>query len=163
MKRMFTMLAVKDVKVAQKFYQDLFNLKVVHDFGLNVSFNNGLALQQEIDWWLGLPKDKILEQSNNMALVYEEEYFDDFVAKVESYPGVRYVNEGVKTAEWGQRTLLIYDLDGHIIEIDEPLKNVIERFQNSGLTLEEVANRMMISKEDIEKVLLEGAVHEAVD
>lgn len=48
-------IAVKDVNLSKKFYQDLFDLEVFQDYGINVSFG-GLSLQQEFDWLTGVPK-----------------------------------------------------------------------------------------------------------
>ena len=44
-------IAVKDVSLSKKFYQDLFELEVFQDYGINISFG-GLSLQQEFDWLL---------------------------------------------------------------------------------------------------------------
>ncbi len=42
-------IAVKDVERSKRFYQELFELEVFQDYGINVSFG-GLSLQQEFDW-----------------------------------------------------------------------------------------------------------------
>ena len=57
-------IAVKDVNLSKKFYQDLFDLEVFQDYGINVSFG-GLSLQQEFDWLTGVPKESILEKAQN--------------------------------------------------------------------------------------------------
>ena len=38
-------IAVKNVNLSKKFYQDLFDLEIFQDYGINVSFG-GLSLQQ---------------------------------------------------------------------------------------------------------------------
>ena len=53
---------------------------------------------------------------------------------------------------WGQRFFRFYDLDGHIIEVGEEMKMVVERFLASGMTMEEVSRRMDVSTEDLEKL-----------
>ena len=53
----------------------------------------------------------------------------------------------------GQRVVRFYDLDGHIIEVGEEMKTVVERFLHSGMTLEEVSVRMDVSVEDLTKLL----------
>ena len=53
---------------------------------------------------------------------------------------------------WGQRVVRFYDLDGHIIEVGEEMKMVVERFLASGMTMEEVSRRMDVSTEDLEKL-----------
>lgn len=53
-------IAVKDIKLAKKFYQDIFGLQVLTDYGINISFG-ALSLQQEFDWLLDIPKDTIID------------------------------------------------------------------------------------------------------
>ena len=48
----------------------------------------------------------------------------------------------VKEHSWGQRVVRIYDPDKHIIEIGENIKSVCQRFLDSGMTAEQVAERM---------------------
>ena len=146
-------IAVKDVKRSQKFYEDLFELEVFQDYGINVSFKEGIALQQEFDWLLDIPKEKIRKSPHNMELYFEEDNFDDFIEKLKKYPNIQYVKNGVKEASWGQRSIHFYDLDGHIIEVGENLKEVVKRFLKSGLTMKETSERMDVSISDLEKLL----------
>lgn len=44
---------------------------------------------------------------------------------------------------WGQRVIRFYDPDGHIIEVGEDMKMVINRFLDSGMTMEEVSKKWM--------------------
>ncbi len=60
-------IAVKDVCLSKKFYQDLFGLEVFQDYGINISFG-GLSLQQEFGRLLGFPKKNVLKKSHNMEL-----------------------------------------------------------------------------------------------
>ena len=127
-------IAVKDVNLSKKFYQDLFDLEVFQDYGINVSFG-GLSLQQEFDWLTGVPKESILEKAHNMELYFEEDDFDGFIDRL------------------GQRTVRFYDLDGHIIEVGENMKMVVRRFIHSGMSMEETSRRMDVSVSDLEKLL----------
>lgn len=145
-------IAVKDVKLSKRFYQELFKLEVFQDYGINVSFG-GLSLQQEFDWLLGIPKDSIMKQSHNMELYFEEDNFDEFVEKLEQRHDIKYLGEGVKEAKWGQRAIRFYDLDGHVIEVGENMKMVIKRFLDSGMSLEETSERMEVSISDLETIL----------
>ena len=54
---------------------------------------------------------------------------------------------------WGQRVIRFYDLVGHLIEVGENMKMVIERFLNAGMTIEEVSVKMDIFIEDLGKRL----------
>ena len=145
-------IAVKDVHISKKFYQDLFQLEVFQDYGINVSFG-GLSLQQEFDWLIGVPKERILEKAHNMELYFEEDDFDDFIAKLEKRDDIQYIGDGVKEAGWGQRSIRFYDLDGHIIEVGENMKMVVKRFLDSGMSMEETSKRMDVSVADLEIIL----------
>lgn len=49
MKYNCTVISVADIKAARKFYEDLFGLEVFQDYGRNIAFTCGLALQQDFD------------------------------------------------------------------------------------------------------------------
>ena len=152
MKYLGTVIAVSDIQASRKFYEDLFGLEVFQDYGINISFIGGLSLQQEFDWIVGVPKEKILKDSNNMEIYFEGEDFDGFVDVLKGYSEIKYVHEA-KEAPWGQRSVRFYDPDGHIIEVGEQMHKVIKRFIDSGMTNEEVAERIGASLEDLEKLL----------
>lgn len=141
-------IAVKDINLAKKFYQEVFGLEVFQDYGINISFGN-LSLQQDFDWLVGIPKESVAERSHNMELYFEEDDLDGFVAKLEQRQDIRYIGDGIKEAEWGQRSIRFYDLDGHIIEVGENIKMVVNRFLASGLSMEETSKRMSISMADL--------------
>ncbi|MGL5436108.1 MAG: VOC family protein [Lachnospiraceae bacterium] len=145
-------ISVKDVTLSKKFYQDLFGLEVFQDYGINISFG-GLSLQQDFDWLLNIPKEKILKEAHNMELYFEEDDFDGFIFKIEQRDDIRYMGDGVKEAGWGQRSIRFYDLDGHVIEVGENMKMVVKRFLDSGMSLEETSKRMDVSIPDLEKLL----------
>lgn len=145
-------IAVKDVSLSKKFYQDLFGLEVFQDYGINISFG-GLSLQQEFDRILGVPKESILEKSHNMELYFEEDDFGSFISKLEQRHDIKYVGDGVKEASWGQRSVHFYDLDGHIIEVGENMKMVVKRFLRSGMSMAETSKRMDVSISDLETLL----------
>lgn len=152
MKYLGTVIAVSDINASRKFYEDLFELTVYQDYGINLSFEGGLSLQQEFDWLIHLPKEKIQKESNNMELYFEEENFDDFIKKLEQYPSIQYLGT-VLEQTWGQRSIRFYDLDRHNIEVGESMKKVVERFLASGLTMEETSKRMDVSVSDLEIIL----------
>ena len=145
-------IAVKDVNLSKKFYQELFGLEVFQDYGINVSFG-ALSLQLEFDWLVDVPKESIIKKSHNMELYFEEEDFDGFIGKLEKRSDIHYLGNGVKEAAWGQRSVRFYDLDGHIIEVGENMKMVVRRFLDSGMSMEETSKRMDVSIPDLETLL----------
>ena len=152
MKHVCTLISVADINASRKFYEDLFGLEVFQDYGRNIAFTCGLALQQDFDWLVDLPKEKVLKKSNNAEIVFEEQDFDSFLNKLKEYPDIEYLGEVIEHS-WGQRVIRFYDLDGHIIEVGEDMKMVIKRFLDSGMTMEEVSVKMDASIEDLTKLL----------
>lgn len=152
MKYIGTVLSVKDINSARAFYEDLFGLEVYQNYGINIAFTCGLALQQEFDWLVSLPKDKILNKPNNIEICFEEENFDDFLSKLKQRPDAELLGDVIEQS-WGQRVIRFYDLDKHIIEVGESMKMVINRFLASGMNLRETSLKMDVSVEDLEKLL----------
>ena len=88
-----------------------------------------------------------------MELYFEEDKFDDFIAKLQQRNNIRYIGDGVKEADQGQRSIRFYDLDGHIIEVGENMKMVVKRFLDFGLSMTETSKRMDVSVSDLETLL----------
>ena len=55
------MISVADISAARKFYEDLFGLEIFQDYGKNIAFTCGLALQQDFNWLVGLSQDSVLK------------------------------------------------------------------------------------------------------
>lgn len=94
----------------------------------------------------------MLKKSNNAEVVFEEQDFDGFLNRLKEYPEIEYLGEVIEHS-WGQRVIRFYDLDGHLIEVGEDMKMVVRRFLNTGMTMEEVSERMDVSIEDLGKLL----------
>jgi len=152
MKYTCTVISVADINLSRKFYEDLFGVELYQNYGINISFTCGLSLQQEFDWLINLPKEEILEKSNNIELCFEEENFDNFIEKLKEYRNIKYLGDVIEHS-WGQRVVRFYDLDGHLIEVGESMKMVINRFFAIGLTIDEISIKMSASVEDLEKLL----------
>lgn len=143
-----TLLAVKNIEQAKTFYHDVLGLETVADYGANVTLTGGIALQTLDSWSQFLHKDvhEIHFQNNATELYFEDDNFDAFVKKLKLFPNISLVHPLLEH-RWGQRVIRFYDLDGHIIEVAEPLKSVVKRFLQSGLTLKETAVRMDVPLE----------------
>lgn len=84
-------------------------------------------------------------------MYFEEEDIDAFSDHLRLFE-VNYVHELLEHP-WGQRVVRFYDPDGHIIEVGEMMKAVIERFLKSGMTHEEIAERMDLPVEYVRNVI----------
>ena len=126
------MLVVTDIDKSVEFYKKVFGLHVIMDFGANKTLTGGLALQtSETYKEFG---------GNNFEVYFEEDDFDKFADRLKEYD-IEYVHPIIEHS-WGQRVVRFYDPDKHIIEVGENMKIVCRRFLNSGMTPEQVAERM---------------------
>ena len=135
-----TMLVVTDIDKSVEFYKKVLGLRVIMDFGANKTLTGGLALQTLDTWREFISTDDISFGNNSSEIYFEEDNFDKFAERLQKFD-VDYVHP-VKEHSWGQRVVRIYDPDKHIIEIGENIKSVCQRFLDSGMTAEQVAERM---------------------
>ena len=114
------LIVVKDIEKSRRFYEELFGMKMLVDNDGNMTFNDGLALQEEKYWKAFLGKD-IIPESNSSELYFEEKDIEGFIEWLEAYyPDVQYVNR-LMTHSWGQRVVRFYDPDGNLIEVGTPM------------------------------------------
>jgi len=134
------MLVVTDIDKSVEFYKKVLGLHVIMDFGANKTLTGGLALQTLESWREFIGTGDISFGSNSSEVYFEEDDFDKFADKLKKCD-VEYVHL-IKEHSWGQRVVRIYDPDKHIIEVGENIKAVCKRFLDSGMTPEQVAERM---------------------
>lgn len=136
------LLVVTDLDRAVTFYKEVLGLRVTMDFGANVTLTGGLSLQTRESWaeFIGISPDELGKSGKMSEIYFEEDDFDAFADKLRSFD-IDYVHP-IKEHGWGQRVVRFYDPDGHIIEVGESIKTVVHRFLGSGMTPEQVAERM---------------------
>ncbi|MBU1221281.1 VOC family protein [Myxococcota bacterium] len=139
------LIVVTDLNKSKQFYADVLGLEVILDFGENVTLTGGLALQTLESWLSFIHKENqdLTFGANTSEYYFEEIDFDTFIKKLRSIEGILYVHD-LKEHAWGQRVIRFYDPDMHIIEVGEDMKAVVQRFLESGLTVEETATRMNV-------------------
>jgi len=141
MKYKLPLIAVTDISVSRKFYEEVLNQTVILDFGANITFEGDFALQSKESWvnFVHKTEKEVLSKSNNSELYFAEEQFDEFVRLLKCFK-IKYVHDVVEYP-WGQRVIRFYDPDMHIIEVGESMDTVVKRFIGQGLSIEETAER----------------------
>lgn len=157
MKYQGALIAVSDLEKSKEFYRRVCGLEVILDFGANVTLTGGFSLQTVATWERFIGK-KACFGGNDAELYFEEDDFDDFVAKLAAFDGVNYVHP-VMEHGWGQRVVRLYDPDDHIIEVGEAMTAVVTRFIDSGLSVEDTAGRMDVPVDYVRNCLEEGKGH----
>lgn len=113
------LFVVSDIEKSRKFYEELFGLKVITDFGENVILTEGLVLQQK-DVWQDAIKTEVGFGGCDAELYFEESDMDGFLAKLDNTEFViEYVEKNIPDHPWGGRVVRLYDPDRHVIEIGE--------------------------------------------
>ncbi len=155
MKYISTLIVVKNIQKSIQFYKEVLGLEVICDFGANVTLTGGFSLQT-LDSW----KEFIRKQENEInfgnnvgELYFEEDDLDRFIEKLKGFE-IDYIHPIVEHS-WGQRGIRFYDLDKHIIEVSENIAMVVNRFLNSGLTIEQTATRMDVPVEYVKSCVEE--------
>lgn len=147
-----TLLVVTDMKKSVKYYCEVFGMRVLTDFGANVTLTGGIALQTEETWKAFIDEtDNIRYGGKDAELYFEEENFAAFAEKCDRLQ----VNKvhSVKEHSWGQRVIRLYDPDGHIIEVGEDLSAVCKRFYDSGMLVSQIAARMDVAEKYVRRWL----------
>ena len=134
------LLVVSDMEKAVTFYEEVIGDRVAFNFGENVQFEGGFALQEMKKWKSMIHNAKVRRNGNDAELYFEEEDFDDFIDYLRGFSEILYVH-GVEETAWGQRIVRFYDPDFHIIEVGEPMDAVIKRLFESGMTVEQVSEK----------------------
>lgn len=114
------LLVVEDIERSIAFYKELFGLQLLKDFDGNVILTEGLVLQDR-KIWEQLVEQKVAYGGNASELYFVENDLESFQEKLNNSSfEIHYAHE-LKTHSWGQRAIRIYDPDGHLIEIGEPM------------------------------------------
>ena len=147
-------LFVRDIQTSRHFYEDLLGQTVEMDFGPNVGYKGGFAI-----WQVDHAHQMIFERSpdatqglgrDNFELYFETADLDAAWTRL-SNQGIKVVHS-VREQPWGQRVARVYDPDGHVVELGEPMPIVIARFLAQGMSVEAVAERTSMPLEIVQQV-----------
>jgi catechol 2,3-dioxygenase-like lactoylglutathione lyase family enzyme len=127
------LIAVEDIAESKKFYEMILNQKVKYDFGQNIQFEGGFTihLRSHFKSLLGSELSDDETGSRNIELYFEDNDLTSIEKRLEKYE-VRFIHR-IQEQSWRQKVIRIYDPDGYIIEIGEPMEAVVLRLHNEGL------------------------------
>jgi len=146
---------VKDISRSKKFYHDIMNQDIEMDNGEHIEFKSGFAIWQGDHAYSIIYEDESSYLSNirqkQFEMYFETEDLDNTLKRIDE-SGVEKIHE-IHEQPWGQRVFRVYDPDGHIVEIAEPLTVVVKRYYSQGLSLEEIFEKTSIPILLIEEML----------
>lgn len=136
-----SVLFVKDIAVSRMFYEEILEI----DYGVNIGYVGGFSIWKKDDAHQNIFRDNKAEielignREQQIELYFEVEYIDKICKKLKDHQ-IEFVHDMFEQP-WGQRVFRVYDPDKYIIELGEPMNVVIKRYYETGMTLEEVAER----------------------
>jgi len=146
---------VEDIEVSREFYQNIFSLEVEADFGENVVFKKAFSIWQETRANKIIFDKNIIserkEVNNNVELYFETIDIESIWEKISSSK-VEVIHP-VKEEPWGQRVLRFYDPDKFIIEVAEPMSEVIKRFHRLGMSKKDISIKTQMPLKAVEKIV----------
>lgn len=143
---------VKDVGASRQFYEGVLGQEVFMDFGPNVSFAGGAFAIWQVDHaheiMFGKPSGEVGQ--GEMEIYFES---DDLDAVMERFQeaGIEFVHP-MREQPWGQRVVRVYDPDGHIVEVGEPIPVFVARFLSQGMSVEQAAERTSVPVEVVQQI-----------
>ena len=152
MKYMASLMVVKSIEKSRTLYEGELGLKVVADFGQNITFEGGFSLHEEEHYSSLIDGKRVIKQSNSFELYFEEDEIETYYEKVKQL-GLELVHE-MREQPWRQLVFRFYDYDKNIIEIGEPMEHVAFRLHKEGLPVEDIS-RITYSDEDAVKKAIE--------
>lgn len=147
------LISVRNVNKSREFYENVLKQEVEIDHGENVAFKGGFAIH-DVEHFQSLTGVSMFEKSFNkdfMELYFEVDDINKLEEKLKSL-NVKFVHK-IREQPWGQRVMRFYDPDNYIIEIGESLELVIIRFQEMGLSFEEISAKSSMPIEFVKMIL----------
>ena len=160
LKNCIPVLFVKDIKVAQEFYEKLLGLKVEAEFGgLNIIFKERFALWQIMEDNIipqTLGKENVINPrlTSRFELCFETEAIDSIYQKLKDN-GTKFLHE-INMELWGQRTIRFYDPDGHLIEVGEAMPVFLRIYEEENFDIAATSKRTFTSVEMLKDILKLG-------
>ena len=148
------LITVEDVEKSRKFYEEILNQEVEMDHGANVAFKGGFAIHDREHYQGLLGESSPVNTATPklfMELYFESEDLDGVQEKLDSI-STKFLHR-ILEQPWGQQVMRFYDPDGYIIEVGEPLELVVRRFDQQGLSTEEISQKSSMPLEFVKMVL----------
>ncbi len=145
------LIVVEDMARSRQFYERLLGQKVKFDFGVDVAFEGDFTihLKSHFQSLLGdAAKYPITSKAHNGELYFDADDIESTYQRLQA-AGVEFI-EGIQEQPWGQRAMRLYDPDGHIIEIGEPMDIAVRRFYGQGWSINNIAEKTGMPRNFIE-------------
>ncbi len=147
------LIVVEDMARSRQFYEQLLGQKVKFDFGVDVCFEGDFTihLKSHFQSLLGdATKYPIMAKAHNGELYFDSDNIESMYQRLQA-AGVEFI-EAIQEQPWGQRAMRLYDPDGHIIEIGEPMEAAVRRLYGQGWSIDRIAAKTGMPREFIAEI-----------
>lgn len=151
MKYKCPLLVVSDIQRSRSFYEDLLGLKVIVDFGENITFQGDFAIHLKSHYQKLIDNKEIQHGGNNFEIYFEEDDLEGIVQLLKGN-GITFVHE-LREQPWKQRVVRFYDPDHHIIEVGESMENTVFRLHNEGWSVDEISASTLMPPQFVEQAI----------
>jgi catechol 2,3-dioxygenase-like lactoylglutathione lyase family enzyme len=159
LKYICALIAVEDVTVSRRFYEECLGQKVMNDFGENVGFEGGFAIHRKGHFHEllgGGERFTAVPKSHTGELYFETGEVEVFEQQLKD-AGIELIH-AIREQPWGQRSMRLYDPDGHVVEIGEPMEATVLRLYRQGPSVESICQKSGMPRAFVEGVV--GAVED---
>jgi catechol 2,3-dioxygenase-like lactoylglutathione lyase family enzyme len=148
-----TAIFADNIETSKEFYETALGQKVaIESKGAYVSFESGLAIwQKELAAETIFGSKTLRGEGHRFELCFESENIEEDFKKV-CDAGAGVISK-IEFQPWGQMAFRVFDPDGHVIEVAEPLTHTIQRFADGGYTAEQISEMTHIPLDSVKEVL----------
>ena len=133
-----TILTVKNIHKTKKFYETILGQEIDIDLGKNVTFKSGLCLHERSHFEELIKRNISNEKYQNSLELYFEAKDIKMLEETLEQLDIEFIHK-LTEQPWKQRVMRFYELNGFIVEVGEPMEEVIIRLAKEGKTIEEIA------------------------
>jgi catechol 2,3-dioxygenase-like lactoylglutathione lyase family enzyme len=152
MKYICPLLIVEDVNHSRSLYEATLGLKVIKDYGENLTFEGDFALHQRDHFETLIGNKPVRSGLHNFELYFEALDIEAVYEKVQKARLI--LVHPLREQPWRQRCFRFFDYDNHTIEVGEPMEFLAYRLHKEGMILEEIARTISMSPEEVEEAII---------
>ena len=142
---------VHEIERSKKFYTEILDEEIEHDFGNNILFKSHLSLWKIMpDHEIAVSENKAKEGSR-FELYFETEDIQKSAKKIKAN-NIPLLHD-IKTESWGQMTIRFFDPDHHLLEIGESFNTFITRIYKETGSIFETAQKTGVHEDLVRKII----------
>ena len=147
------LIVVDEIAASRRFYEQLLGQQVKADYGEDVTFEGFVIhLKPHYQALLGdAAPYPVAKRAHNGELYFETDEVEAVYQRL-SQAGTEFIH-AIREEPWGQRVMRLYDPDGHIVEIGEPMEVALLRLYSQGLSAASISERTSMPREFVERVI----------